>query len=166
MPHHRVGTGRDDRAAVPLPGRLEPAALDLLNRAVGFDDPVESLLGRGDVVSERGEDNHRVVVVFQVHPPAGIEFEFPPLELVAHEKPFDDLVDFLAGQEKEATPPAFEIEKALFFGVNMGVEVVELGPQGVGRVEGVSAVRSAAGRGKAASLILLICLFTCCCNCA
>jgi hypothetical protein len=69
------------------------------------------------------------LLFFQIDLPAGIELEFAAFELVAHEKPIHDLVDFLVGQQKKAPPPAFEIQKALFFGVHMGVDIIKLGPK-------------------------------------
>ncbi len=58
----------------------------------------------------------------------------PGGELVADEQLVDDELDFLGVQIDVAAPPALEAEIARRLGVDLGIEIVLLGPERVGRV--------------------------------
>ena len=55
-------------------------------------------------------------------------------ELVADEQLVDDELDLLGVEIDVAAPPALEAEIARRLGVDLGIEIVLLGPQRVGRV--------------------------------
>ena len=61
-------------------------------------------------------------------------------ELVADEEVLRDPLHLLLVHEVVAAPPLLELEEALALGVDLGVEVVELGPVGVRRVEALEVV--------------------------
>ena len=56
-------------------------------------------------------------------------------ELVADEQLVDDELDLLGVQIDVAAPPALELEIARRLGVDLGIEVVLLGPERVGRIQ-------------------------------
>ena len=58
----------------------------------------------------------------------------PGCELVADEQLVDDELDFLGVQVDVAAPPPLEPEIARRLGVDLGIEVVLLGPQRVGGI--------------------------------
>ena len=59
----------------------------------------------------------------------------PDGELVADEEVLRDPLHLLLVHEVVAAPPLLELEEPLALGVDLGVQVVELGPVGVRRVE-------------------------------
>jgi len=114
--------------------------LDVLRGPVNPGDPVEGLLGRGDVVSLGGEDDDGTFYVAEVdlHPRA--DLQLPLLQFVAHEEVVDDKFDLFGVHEKEPAPPFFEIEVALHLGVDVLIDVVLFGPDGVGGIKGLEIV--------------------------
>ena len=55
-------------------------------------------------------------------------------EIVADEQLVDDELDFLGVEIDVAAPPALEAEVARRLGVDLGIEIVLLGPERVGRI--------------------------------
>jgi hypothetical protein len=64
-----------------------------------------------------------------------VEADAAALQLVADEQIVDDLGHFFLGQQEEPGPPPLEFEKALDLGVDVGIEVIGLGPERVGRIQ-------------------------------
>ena len=60
---------------------------------------------------------------------------FAGAELIADEEVIDDVLYFIGVQQDMATPPALETQVAGNFGVDVGIQVVLLGPKCVGRIE-------------------------------
>ena len=60
----------------------------------------------------------------------------PGGEIVADEEFIDDELDFLGIQIDVPAPPALEFEIAVGLGIDLGIDVVLLGPQRVGRDSG------------------------------
>jgi hypothetical protein len=112
-------------------------SFDLVGGAVHPGDPVEGLLGRGDVVAPGGEDQDGALDVFQAEPLPRTQFQDPFLQFVAHEEAVDDEMDLFAREQEEAAPPFLELQIAFLFRVHRGKDVVLLRPVGVGRVEGL-----------------------------
>jgi len=61
-------------------------------------------------------------------------------QLVADEKVLSDPLDLLLVQEEMAAPPLFELEEPLALRIDLRVEVVELGPEGVRGIEALEIV--------------------------
>ena len=73
--------------------------------------------------------------VAQVDPDAVAGDDLGRGELVADEQVVDDPLHLLGVEEHVAAPPLLEAEVARALGVDLGVEVVLLGPERVGRVQ-------------------------------
>ena len=107
---------------------------DVVDAVVEVEDPVERLLRRGDVVALRAEDHDRRADVAQVDRGAVGGADLAGGELVADEELVDDELHLLGVQRDVAAPPLLEVEVALGLGVDLGPEIVLLGPERVGRV--------------------------------
>ena len=101
---------------------------------VEVEDPVERLLRRGDVVAPRAEDDDRRADVAQVDGGAVGGADLARGEVVADEELVDDPLHLLGVELHEAAPVLLEAEVALGLGVDLGPDVVLLGPEGVRRV--------------------------------
>ena len=112
---------------------LAPGA-DVVDAVVEVEDPVERLLRRGDVVALGAEDHDRRADRAQVDGGAVGRADVAGGEVVADEELVDDPLHLLGVQRDVAAPPLLEVEVALGLGVDLGPEVVLLGPEGVGRV--------------------------------
>ncbi|MCY1218642.1 hypothetical protein D9M72_305910 [compost metagenome] len=103
---------------------------------VQIRDPVQRLLRRRDVVPPGRENDHRRTDVAQVH--HGLAVAAAHLargQPVADEQVLHDPVDLRAVHQEVAAPPALELQEARAFRVRLGVDVIELLPQRVGRIE-------------------------------
>src|SRR3954466_14717473 len=85
---------------------------------------VEGLLGRGDVVTERGKQDDRGADGPQVEGVPFGPFGATGCELVADEQVVDDPLDLFPVHQEEAAPPALKFQKALRLCVDLGKEVV------------------------------------------
>ena len=109
---------------------------DVLDAAVEVGDPVERLLRRGDVVAPRSEHDDRRADVAEIDAVLAVErLDLADGELVADEEVLRDPLHLLLVHEVVAAPPLLELEEALALGVDLRVEVVQLAPVGVGRIE-------------------------------
>ncbi|MNV21010.1 hypothetical protein D3C71_1119340 [compost metagenome] len=100
---------------------------------INIGDPVQCLLGRGDVVSVGTEHHHRYFDPFQVN--ATVLAAETAGQLVADEKVIDNPLNLFAIEQGRAAPPAFEVEEARSLAVDLAEQLVVLGPIGVGRVQ-------------------------------
>ena len=132
--------GRDEDAEM-ADARVERVDDDLLMRAdlvdvvVQVRDPVQRL-GRGrDVVAPgRDHDDRRADVPEVDAPPVG-GLNRARRQLVADEQLVRDEAHLVLGGEEIAAPPLLEAEVALFLGIDLGVQIVRLAPERVGRVQ-------------------------------
>ena len=117
--------GVDDRLAV---------SADVVDVVIEVENPSERLLRGRDVVALGAEHDDRRTDVAQVdhRPVRGLDHS--RRELVADEQLVDDGLDFPAVEVDVPAPPALEPEIARGLGVDVGVQVVLLGPQGVGGI--------------------------------
>ncbi len=102
---------------------------------VQVGNPAQRLRGRGDVVALGAEHHDGRTDVAQVDADAVGGHQTRGRQAVAHEEVVDDVLDLGAIQEHVAAPPFLEAQVAAGLGVDVGVEVVLLGPQGVGRIQ-------------------------------
>ena len=111
------------------------AGADVVDALVQVEDPAERLLGRRDVVAERGEYQDRRADVAQIHPLPVPGHDLAGGQLVADEQFVGDGLDLLPVQQEEAAPPFLELQVALFLGVDPGIQVVRFAPVGVAGIE-------------------------------
>ena len=107
---------------------------DVVDVVVEIEDPSQRLLRRRDVVALGAEHDDRRADVAQVDRRAVRGLDHSRRKLVADEQLVDDELDFLGVEIDVAAPPALEAEIARRLGVDLGVEVVLLGPQRVGGI--------------------------------
>ena len=107
---------------------------DLVDIVIEVENPVERLLRRRDVVALRAEHHDRRTDVAKVDGGAVRRLDAPRGQLVADEQLVDDELDFLGIEVDMPAPPALELKVSGRFGVDLGVDVVLLGPQRVGRI--------------------------------
>ncbi|CAB3654957.1 hypothetical protein LMG26840_03012 [Achromobacter dolens] len=98
-------------------------------------DPAQRLRRRGDVVALGAEHHDRRADVAQVDADAVGRDQPGGRQAVADEQVVDDVLDFRPVQEHVAAPPFLEAEVTAGLGVDLGVQVVLLGPERVGGVE-------------------------------
>ena len=107
---------------------------DLIDIVVEIEDPAERLLRRRDVVALRAEHDDRRADAAQIDRGAVGGLDPAGGEIVADEQFVDDELDFLGVEIDVPAPPALEAEIALGLGVDLRIEIVLLGPVGVGRI--------------------------------
>ena len=112
-----------------------PVGADLLQAAIEIGDPAQRLLRRGDVVALGAEDDDRRADVAQVEHRAVAHGDLGRGEPVADEKVIDDRLHLARVHQHMAAPPALELQVARWLGVDIGVDVVLLGPDRVGGVQ-------------------------------
>ena len=108
---------------------------DVLDAAVEIEDPVERLGRRRDVVGLGAEHDDRRADAAQIDALAVGRDDTGSRELVADEQLVGDELHLLGVEEDMPAPPFLEFKVAGRFGVDLGIEIVLLGPIGVGRVE-------------------------------
>ena len=116
----------DDRLAV---------GADLVDVLVEIEDPSERLLRRRDVVALRAEHHDRRADAAEIDRASVGKLDPTGREVVADEELVDDELDLFRVEIDVAAPPALEAEIARGFGVDLGIEIILLAPQRVGRVE-------------------------------
>ena len=108
---------------------------DLVLVAVEVGDPAQRLLRRRDVVAPRAQHDDRRLDVAQVDADAVGGVDLACGELVADEEIVGDPLHLAGIEQDRAAPPGLEIEEARGLGVDLGIDVVDLAPIGVGRIE-------------------------------
>ena len=108
---------------------------DLVLVAVEVGDPAQRLLRRRDVVAPRAQHDDRRLDVAQVDADAVGGADLARGELVADEEIVGDPLHLAGIEQHRAAPPGLEIEEAMGLGVDLGIDVVDLAPVGVGRIE-------------------------------
>src|SRR5262245_16404117 len=108
---------------------------NLVRVVVGVENPAERLLRRRDIVTLRAQHDNRRADIAQVDGGAVRELQPSGGEVVADEQLVDDELDLLGIQSDMAAPPALETEIALRLGIDLGIEIVLLAPQGIRRIE-------------------------------
>ncbi len=101
---------------------------------VQVGDPAQRLRRRGDVVAFGAEHHDRRADVAQVDADAVGRDQPGGGKPVADEQVVDDVLDFRPVQEDVAAPPFLEAQVASGLGVDLGIQVVLLGPERVGGV--------------------------------
>src|SRR6476659_3951429 len=107
---------------------------DLIDALVQVQYPSERLLGRRDVVAFRAKRHDGSANIAQIDRGAVRGLNTPGGEVVADEQLVDDELDLLRVQVDVSAPPALEAQIARGLGVDLGIEIVLLGPQGVGGI--------------------------------
>ena len=114
-----------------------PVCDQIVEVLVEIENPAERLLRRGDVVAERAEDDDRRLELAQIDARAFASGNLTFGQLVPDEQFVDDELDFIGVQENGRAPPFLEFEKARRLSVDLGIDVVILGPERVRRVVGL-----------------------------
>ena len=78
------------------------------------------------------EDRRLDVSEIDAHPVGGADL--PGRQLVADEQIVDDPLHLAGVEQDRAAPPGLEREEALRLGVDVGIDVVFLAPEGVGGI--------------------------------
>ena len=112
-----------------------PLATISLDVVVEVENPVQRLLGRSDVVAPRAEADDRRLDVAQIDAHAVGRANLAGRELVADEQVVRDPLHLARVQQHRVAPPGLEFEKALGLRVDLRIDVVGLGPIGVGGIE-------------------------------
>ena len=112
-----------------------PVGDDLAHIVVEVEDPVQRLLRRGDVVAPGAEADDRRLDVAQIDAHAFGRANLAGRELVADEQVVGDPLHLARVQQHRAAPPGFEFEEALGLRIDLGIDVIGLGPKGVGGIE-------------------------------
>ncbi len=107
----------------------------VLNPFVEVAHPAQGLRRRRDVIAARAEHHYRGAHVAQVDAAAVRGHQLGGGEPVADEQVVDDVLDLVTAEDHMPPPPALELQVALGFGVDLGVEPVLLGPPGIGRIQ-------------------------------
>ena len=119
---HGLVDGVDDRLAV---------SADVVDIVVQIEEPSQCLLRRRDVVTFGAEHDDRRTDVAQVDHRPVRALNHSRRKLVADEQFVDDGLDLLTVEIDMPAPPPLEAEIARGLGVDVGVQVVLFGPQGV-----------------------------------
>src|SRR5262249_14804197 len=101
---------------------------------VKVENPSERLLQRRDVVALRAEHDDGRADVAKVYRGSVRWLNPPRCETVADEQLVDDELHLLGVQIDVASPPALETQIARRLGVDLGIDIVLLGPE---RVRGI-----------------------------
>src|SRR5215510_2342883 len=102
---------------------------------VDLRDPAERLRRRTDVVAPGTENDDRRSDTLQVDDFACRQPDAAGCELVADKQLLDDELDFLAVEQRVASPPFLERQETLGFGIYFGPYTVELAPEAIGWVQ-------------------------------
>src|SRR5262245_3756371 len=104
-------------------------------RSVDLGDPTERLRRRTDVVAPGTENDDRRSNTLQVDDFTRRQSDATGCELVTDKQLLGDELDFLAVEQRVASPPFLEQQETLGFSVYFGPHIVELGPEGVGWIQ-------------------------------
>ena len=107
---------------------------DFVDVFVEIENPSERLLRRRDVVTLRAEHDDRRVDIAEVDRGPVRCLDSSRGEIVADEQLIDDELHLLGVEIDVTSPPALEAQIARRLGVDLGIEVVLLGPERVGRI--------------------------------
>ena len=108
---------------------------NLVIGSVQIGDPAQGLLRRRDVVALGAETDDRRADIAQVDALAIAGDDFGGGQLVADEELIDDPLNFFGVEIDVAAPPFLEFQEASGALVDVGPDVVTLGPVGVGGIE-------------------------------
>ena len=111
-----------------------PVSPDLVDIGIEIEDPVQGLLRRGDVVALGAEYHDRRADVAEIDGGAVRHLDAAGGQIVADEELIDDELDFFRVQIDVAAPPTLEVEIAVRLRVDLGIDVVLLGPQRIGGI--------------------------------
>src|SRR5262249_26401091 len=118
------GRNEDSQVAYGLVDRVDdrlPMGADLVDILVKVENPCQSLLGRGNVVTLRAEHDDRRAYVPEVDCGAIRGSNPTRCEIVADEQLVDDELHFLGVEGDVAPPPALEFQIARSLGVDLSV---------------------------------------------
>ena len=101
---------------------------DLVDIVIEVKNPAERLLRWRDVVALRAEHYDRGADIAEIDGGAVRCLDAPRCEIVADEQLVDDELDFFGIEIDMPTPPAFELKVSGALGVDLGVNVILLGP--------------------------------------
>src|SRR5262249_50836637 len=101
---------------------------------VKVENPSERLLRRCDIVALRAEHDDGRADVAEVDRGSVRCLDSSRGEIVADEQLIDDELHLFGVEIDVASPPALETEIARRFGVDLGIEIVLLGPKRVGGI--------------------------------
>src|SRR5262249_43520074 len=107
---------------------------DFVDVLVKIENPSERLLRRRDVVALRAEHDDGRADVAEIDRGAVRCLNSAGGEIVADEQLIDDELHLLGVEIDVTSPPALETQIARRLGVDLGVEVVLLGPERVGGI--------------------------------
>jgi hypothetical protein len=105
-----------------------------LDVVVKIENPAQRLLRRRDVVALGAEHHDRRADIAQVDGIALRGLDLARREMIADEQLVDDELNLFGIEIDVATPPALEAEIARRLGIDLGIEIVLLAPQRIGRV--------------------------------
>nr|GEU28058.1 hypothetical protein [Tanacetum cinerariifolium] len=101
---------------------------------VQVQHPAQRLLRWRDVVAPRAEHDDRRLDVAQVDAVAVAVEQRSFAQLVTDKQRVSDVLHFARIEQHRVAPPFFKFQEARRLGVDLGIDVVVLGPQRVGRV--------------------------------
>src|SRR5262245_37530899 len=104
-------------------------------RSVDLGDPTERLRRRTDVVAPGTENDDRRSNTLQVDDFTRRQSDATGCELVTDKQLLGDELDFLAVEQRVASPPFLERQETLGLSIYFGPHIVELGPEGVGWIQ-------------------------------
>src|SRR4029077_279647 len=108
-------------------------AADVVDAVVEIENPTQRLLRRRNVVAFRAEHDDWRPYIAQIDRHAVRGLNPSRREIVADEQLIDDELNLFGIQGDVSAPPALESQIALRFRVDLGIEVVLLGPISVCR---------------------------------
>src|SRR5207247_6424911 len=107
---------------------------DLVDVAVQIQYPSQRLLRRRDVIAFRTENDDRRGDMAKVHDPAVGCLDTPRGQIVADEELVDNELNLVGVEVDMPAPPALELQIAVRLGIDLGIDIVLLGPE---RVRGI-----------------------------
>src|SRR5215468_10353042 len=123
-----------DRLMHGVDDGLSPGT-NVVDATVEIENPAKRLGGRRDVVCFGAKHDDRRADAAQINGLTVCRNDTGSSELVADEQLIGDELHLFGVEQDMAAPPLLKFEVAGGFGVDLGVEIVLLGPIGVGRVE-------------------------------
>src|SRR6266550_5338962 len=119
-----------DRPVDRVDDRL-PIGADLVDALVEIENPSKRLLRRRDVVALRAEHHDGRTDIAQINRRSVGALDSAGRKIVADEQLIDNELDLLGIEIDVTSPPALESEITRCLGVDLGIEIVLLGPQRV-----------------------------------
>src|SRR5262249_17091859 len=111
-----------------------PVGPDVVDVVIEIENPVQRLLGRGNVVSPGAEYHDGRAYIAKIDGDAVRGLDHSRCELVADEQLVDDELHLLRVQINVASPVALKAQIPRYFGIDLGIDIKLLGPQRVCRV--------------------------------